>query len=633
MPVAQTDNAPEVAVSRRRGVLWDGVLPEGLGLCLVAIIFGGLAGGYLLTDYSWTQHVMASRQAETDTLTKGLAAAIGSLAEADEPAVDALMQNWGRVPRVRSLQWTAGDGSTRCEWPRARFAVPGVNRPQPPDADEDSRPTVGTAVAYTATGDTAGTVRVEMAAATGERGPLARGQRALLLWNWGIPTGITLLVFVALYRRLRRHLRPIVAIERNLHNCASGVEQELLTLTLSDSLGGVAQGWNRLIEQMTDLKRRLGEAQGVSQADVMVRFEGAIFRRVVDRLPVGVVCVDSQQLISYANASAVALLGRGGKELAGMAVSEAIDNPAVMQALVAVRVRSTAGLSIDHSSKEGEHECTLRFRVLPMSGPGGMAAAPGGHGGEALITVEDISHLREIERARDDFLYHVTHELRTPLTNIHAYTETLTQPDFDDEQTRKECYNVIISETKRLSTLIESILSVSQLEVGTARLQVGDVDLARLMRQMVQDNLGAADEKGIDLTLTLPPKVPKISADKQRLSVLLNNLIGNAVKYTPEKGKVQVSLEAKDERVLIHVCDDGIGIAPADQAHVFDKFYRAASDAVQMVTGTGLGLAIAREVARLHGGEISLESELGKGSTFTVELPLATADQPEVSGR
>jgi signal transduction histidine kinase len=229
--------------------------------------------------------------------------------------------------------------------------------------------------------------------------------------------------------------------------------------------------------------------------------------------------------------------------------------------------------------------------------------------------------VRAGERARDNFLYHVTHELRTPLTNIHAYTETLTQPGFDDEQTRKECYNVIISETKRLSTLVENILNVSQLEVGTARLDIGEVDLARLVRQMVQDNLGHADEKQIDLTLSLPPKMPKIRGDKQRLCVLLNNLIGNAVKYTPEGGKVEVRIERIDQQIQIAVADTGIGIAPEDQAHVFDKFYRAADSAVQEESGTGLGLSLAREVARLHGGEIHLESKPGTGSTFTIELP------------
>ena len=124
-------------------------------------------------------------------------------------------------------------------------------------------------------------------------------------------------------------------------------------------------------------------------------------------------------------------------------------------------------------------------------------------------------------------------------------------------------------------------------------------------------------------------ELPKIQGDKQRLSVLLNNLIGNAIKYTPAEGKVQVKVEVTERGVQIAVSDTGIGIKPEDQAHVFDKFYRAADENVQAITGTGLGLALAREVARLHGGEIHLESELGAGSTFTIELPLPTSERVE----
>jgi signal transduction histidine kinase len=346
------------------------------------------------------------------------------------------------------------------------------------------------------------------------------------------------------------------------------------------------------------LQRRLQAAPAAGAAqNILERFESATFRRLVDRLPHGVLWVGENQCITYANAAGAAILGRPDG-LVGAALAEVVDNPAVVQTAVAARARAASGLSVDHTRGSGEQESTLRFRAVALADQAG--------GGDVLITIEDISQLRESQRARDNFLYHVTHELRTPLTNIHAYAETLTKPGFDDEQTRKECYNVLISETQRLARLVEDILSISQMEVGTARFDVGDVDLLRLLRQMVQDNLGAADEKRIDLTLSLPPKVPKIRGDKQRLCVLLNNLIGNAIKYTREGGKVQVALEVAENCVRIGVTDTGIGIAPADQAHVFEKFYRAADDAVQAITGTGLGLALAQEVARLHGGEIHL---------------------------
>jgi signal transduction histidine kinase len=429
---------------------------------------------------------------------------------------------------------------------------------------------------------------------------------------------VTLLVYFALYRRLRRHLRPLDAIQRNLHSYASGLEKEIVALSLSDSLGQVARAWNHLIERLAALRDQTPDASGMELAgDALRRFESRTLRSTLDRLPIGLLRFGQDQRVTYANVAAARLLGHPLETLVGMSLAEALEEE-VRAPLVGAYMRSVAAMSIDRKRGAEEQQTTLRFALISPA-----ASSPDREG---LVTIEDVSHLQEADRARDNFLYHVTHELRTPLTNIQAYAETLTGPGFDDEQTRRECYNVIISETRRLSRLVEDILNISQLEVGTARIEVDEVDLVRLLRQIVQDNLGAADEKHIDLTLKLPPKVPKTRGDKQRLSVLITNLIGNAIKYTPQGGHVDVTLEVHERCVEIAVADTGIGIAPEDQAHVFEKFYRAVSDNVQTIAGTGLGLAIAREVARLHGGDIRLESEPAKGSKFVVELPRPVTD-------
>ena len=613
--------APAGTGSRWRNSLWAGVLPEPLGLCFVAIIFGGFAAAYFTAEHSWKRQSAVMRQTEAETFTRGLATMLGSRGDSNDQGIDGLLNEFSRLPRVRALRWTLADGRVRFAWPPA-VTLPGdtaTRGPQPSGANLELA-SVATAPVRAPDGTALGLLSVETTA------PASGEYRAALIWNWGIAAGATLLIFAFAYHRLRRHLRPMAAVERNLRSLATGIEKDLVTLTLSDALGSVARGWNLLIEQLNSLQQQAQATQQGNQVqNVLARFEQATFRRVVERLPFGVLCVGAHQHINYVNTAAAALLGQPADQVTGKSVPEVIDAPSVVQALAGVQARPGASLTVDHTRQDGEHEITLRFRLLPIG------EQPGG--GDTLITIEDIGQLREDQRARDNFLYHVTHELRTPLTSIHAYAETLTKPGFDDEQTRKECYNVIISETRRLSSLVENILSISQLEVGSARLDIGDVDLVRLTRQMVQDNLGAADQKHIDLTLVLPPKVPKLRGDKQRLSVLLTNLIGNAIKYTKESGQVQVRVEVAEYCLRIVVSDTGIGISPEDQSHVFDKFYRAASDEVQTIAGTGLGLAIAREVARLHGGDILLTSELGKGSTFTVELPLPANDRAEVMVR
>ncbi len=615
MAEPQSNFAPIKPARPWRQHLWDGVLPEALGLCFVAIILAALAAGYLVADHFWQKQSQATTRTHAENLAQALATALGAREEPDEQTLAALAQGLSRCFQLRSVRWTAADGTLRLVWPPQLRAA----ATPPAEAQAGQRLVTLTVPVRSPTGQPMGDLLIVHEADD------RHGYRTFLLLNWGGAAGLTLLAFAAFHQRLRRHLRPVAAIERSLHSYVAGVEKELLSLQLSDSLGSIARGWNTLIEQLAATQQQLRNAQQAQAGPyVAARLENTLFRRVVDRLPFGLICTGPDQRITYANPSAAALLARPVDGLVGRPAGEVIDNPAVSQAIAGAEAGCRAGLSVDHTTKDKDHESTLRFRIMPMPEP-----ASGG----IIITVEDISQLREGQRARDNFLYHVTHELRTPLTNIAAYAETLTQPGFDDEQTRKECYNVLISETRRLSRLVEDILSISQLEVGTARLDIGQVDLLRLVRQMVQDNLGAADEKGIDLTLSVPPKVPKINGDKQRLSVLLNNLIGNAVKYTPSGGKVQVSLEVDQRQVRIAVKDTGIGIAPEDAPHVFEKFYRAADQAVQAVPGTGLGLALAREVARLHGGDIFLESEKGKGSVFTLELPLSPTEAAEVTAR
>ncbi|MEW6253211.1 MAG: ATP-binding protein, partial [Planctomycetota bacterium] len=606
----QPASAPARPPVPRRSI-WDGVPPDALGIGFVIVVLAGFAAGCLLAQAQWRADARRAAQVGADQTAAALARAVMVAAGAGDEAAGALARELGRVPGLRSARWVQADGVAALTWPPG--GVPAV-------AQEDEPPLAARVDLRTPAGQPAGVLEIQCS-------PPEPGTYDLaLLGAWGLAACLTLLAFLVFHRRLRRHLRPVAAVERNLRTYADGVEQELVTLTLSDSLGSVARGWNRLIQQVTEAQAQLSAEDGTgATCDVLARFEGAVFRRILDRLPYGVLSVGENETVSYANDSAAALLGRKSAELVGAPVGTAIENPAVLQAVAGARARSGVGLSIDHTRPDAESETTLRFRVLSVSDRL--------RGGEVLITVEDISQLKEGQRARDNFLYHVTHELRTPLTNIHAYAETLTQPGFDDEQTRKECYNVLISETKRLSRLVEDILSISQLEVGTALLDIGEVDLVRLLRQMVQDHLGHADEKKIDLTLGLPPKAPKVRGDKQRLAVLLNNLIGNALKYTPEGGKVQVNLELAEQTVRIAVKDTGIGIAPDDQPHVFDKFYRSADEQVQVIPGTGLGLALAREVARLHGGDIHLESTPGAGSTFTVELPVGAGEPVEVATR
>lgn len=582
----QAQPAAPPAPTRRR------VFPPALpAISLLAVMVGS---GLLICWLAASGFSTISRDADAASAGR-FAQLIAALVPAGNDRLTSQLEAMGASAGLRRVVVKDAAGTILVDWPSAGHGQADVSL---------SEPTV--AARKTLHGG-AGEVEVWIASAAS-----SAPRRRFFGWAMSALAATIIAGLVVLYR-VRNEFRPLQAIRDNVESFAAGIERQFTALSLSDALGQTARAWNHVVEHVAQMQAQIPRSGGDAFAnDTMQRYESRALRRILDQVPLGLVRYGTNQVVDYHNAAAARILHVGESQeprpLPDFLASVS-DAAAIVQQL------TVSGRSLERRCTINDAELALRFNVI----------APGDAAGQTLLVIEDISHVHEAERARDNFLYHVTHELRTPLTNIQAYVETLSKPDFDDEATRRECYNVIMSETRRLSRLVEDILSISQLEVGTALVEMDEVDLARLVRQMVQDNLGGADDKHIELSLKLPPKVPKVRGDKQRLSVLINNLVGNGIKYTAEGGQVNVLLAVDEARIRISVSDTGCGIEEKDQPYVFEKFYRGAATN-SGIPGTGLGLAIAREVARLHGGDIHLESTPGKGSTFTVDLPLLRPD-------
>lgn len=230
---------------------------------------------------------------------------------------------------------------------------------------------------------------------------------------------------------------------------------------------------------------------------------------------------------------------------------------------------------------------------------------------------------------RNQFVYTATHELRTPLANIKAYAETLAaHSDIDFEQ-QKQFYNTISSEATRLARFVDELLNVSQMESGALSLTRHETDMLRLIEEVVEHVQPEIRRKSIAFASHTPPKLPRLTVDKDKLIASMVNLLGNAVKYTPAEGQVRLEVEVDDRCLHLHVEDSGIGISEEERARIFDKFFRSSDARVQEINGSGLGLAFTQEVARLHGGSVSVASELNKGSRFTMSLPLEQDTRPQ----
>jgi signal transduction histidine kinase len=229
------------------------------------------------------------------------------------------------------------------------------------------------------------------------------------------------------------------------------------------------------------------------------------------------------------------------------------------------------------------------------------------------------------EEARNNFVAQATHELRTPLTNIRLYVETAIDEGEKDPVTRAKCLNVINQEARRLEGIVGVMLSVAEIEAGSFKINRGDVRLDTLFTDLQADYAVQAQEKQIRFRTNLPPKLPVIQGDRDKIAVALHNLVGNAMKYTPDGGQVTVEVQVDAKQLAVEVRDNGIGIGEEDAKRIFEKFYRAKDPRVSKISGSGLGLTLAQEVVRLHGGDIVVDSQLNKGSTFTLTLPLTEA--------
>ncbi len=343
-------------------------------------------------------------------------------------------------------------------------------------------------------------------------------------------------------------------------------------------------------------------------------------RVVLGGMTEGVIAIDARRRLLFANRSADLLLGLGPQAV-GRLVPELIRSPpfqeAVDQALAAAE------------TYRGEIVLPSR-EVMPRSIPRALAVhgskLPGPPPGGAVLVFHDVTELRRLERMRQDFVANVSHELKTPLASIKAYTETLLDWALHDEAVNVRFLNRIEEQADRLDQLIQDLLSLARLESGHEVFRHEPLEVSAVVEACIETHRGRAEAKGLDLRLDLGPvdATTLVVADEEAVRQILDNLVDNAIKYTPEGGTIRVACGLAADSVSLAVVDSGIGIPRDDLPRIFERFYRVDKARSREMGGTGLGLSIVKHLIQSIGGQIAVESRVGEGTRFTLDLPRHT---------
>jgi two-component system phosphate regulon sensor histidine kinase PhoR len=407
--------------------------------------------------------------------------------------------------------------------------------------------------------------------------------------------GLALLA-LALWRQ-RAIDRPLARIRAALARIESGDLGARTRLRGRGAVGEIAAA----IDQMaSELEQRLRE----------ITEEKEQLSGVLGGMIEGVLVVGADGRIALANPSLRELFGIRG-ELTGKRPIEAIRHAGIEEALA--EPARGGGPVVRELSLGPSPARTLRLHASAF-------AAAEGSGVVAVFS--DVTELRRVEAMRRDFVTHASHELKTPITAIRGFAEMLAEGGVAPAD-QPRILEIVRSHVARLERLVEDLLELARAESDQPRLELQTVDLASLVRAVLEGLQTRFAEKRIHAQLE-DPSAGRALADPGALEVVLSNLLDNALKYTEPGGEIRVHIAAEGERVRLSVADTGIGIPQADRARIFERFYRVDKARSRVLGGTGLGLAIAKHLVLAMGGEISVESTPGVGSTFHVRLPRAT---------
>jgi signal transduction histidine kinase len=425
-------------------------------------------------------------------------------------------------------------------------------------------------------------------------------------------SGALMIISGALALRGRRSFEGTVrAIDDHLCGTTAGPDPRL-----QGEMGQLVERIDGLVER--ESVQDQDELEALAGNRVLAR-EYARNLQLLDSLGEGMLAVDATDTILFANRAMTPFLTVPLEEARGQSATECLQHAEVVELLTAQAEEGGGGGTRSVEMEPNDETGTGHIMVVQNFETGDNGDSVG-----QVLLFQNISRLKNMEALQADFVDSVAHEFRTPLTSIRAYVEMLIDDEAKDPQMKYDFYNTIYEETYRLSELIDNLLNISMAESGSAKLDISPTRLKRLLEEALDVVRPQCEEKNIKLIADLPDRLPTLDVDKKLFAVAVMNVLGNAVKYTPEAGAVTLTTTSHEDGFQIDIRDTGIGIPEDDLSKIFEKFYR--SETPEDVQGSGVGLATAQQLVRLHGGDIRVSSQVGEGSTFSIVLPRSTVN-------
>jgi two-component system phosphate regulon sensor histidine kinase PhoR len=411
---------------------------------------------------------------------------------------------------------------------------------------------------------------------------------------------IALLAAGVSYYVSRRITEPIEKIRKGAEHFSAGDLSHRLPAPETEEMASLSEALNNMAAQLDDRMKTV-----VSQRNELE----AVLASMIE----GVVAVDMEERIISMNQAAGRMFECDPARSQGRNLQEVIRNLA-LQRFVVRALSSETSISDDFVLYRGE-ERILNIHSTPLYDAQEQIGT--------LLVINDVTQLRHLEHVRSDFVANVSHEIKTPLTAIKGFVETLQQSEVEDPEERARFLGIILKHVDRLNAILEDLLTLSRIEREGVHTDVKrrDTAILEVVQTAVQVCQPRADARGIEFRINCPEEI-QARVDATLLEQALVNLIDNAVKYSGNGSSVWIDIDRSDSQIQIHIRDEGPGIPQRHLPRLFERFYRADKARSRKLGGTGLGLAIVKHIVQVHGGHVTVESALGKGSTFTLYLPV-----------